>query len=61
MPHKPNFEFIRRALAKSVLRLIQIVFAIIWMNEIYSRAGSPLVDGHPEILKCYVASARETA
>lgn len=54
VPTQPNFEFIRLAVPKPVLCFLQIVFAIIRMNKIYSRTISPLVDGDAEILQCYV-------
>src|SRR5215471_2287994 len=54
VPHEPNFEFIRCALEKSVPPLAQKMFTVIRMNEIYSRAVSPLVEGDAEILERYV-------
>src|SRR6266404_7835782 len=58
VPHQPNFEFIRCALQKSVLPLALKVFTVIRMNEIDSRAGSPLVESDTEILERYVIGVK---
>ena len=50
-----------RPLEKSRLSFAQKVFTIIWMNEINSRLGSPLVDVDTEIIERYAIRVEWTS